>query len=168
MPAPADPKTRPAAKVASKSIAPTVPVPGPASPPVASAPAALPSEPAQPGIALPESGPVALDQKDKEALDRLMKTADNDGAVDLARAARARSDFMPRQSVDRATLVWNPAWHVPAAGAPLAFDVPAGAARYRILIVGHTDDGRFGNFEDRLVVTPATGREAGRDKGSAK
>ena len=43
---------------------------------------------------------------------------------------------------------------VAAEGAPLVLDLPPGVARYRVLLLGHTDDGRLGLFEDRLNVAP--------------
>jgi hypothetical protein len=48
------------------------------------------------------------------------------------------------------TLLWHPALPLPDGRAKLDFDLPAIPATYRILIYGHTEDGRLGFFEDRL------------------
>jgi Putative zinc-finger len=144
---------------------------GPAAPPGA-VPAV--ARPTAPGVAPPAPVPAAapapqptaamksaLSPKDRaadspaepaaetEMLDRLMQSAGKGSAVDLG---RARAEFGMKHSPD--TLLWSPALQVPPGGATLPFDVPAGTARYRILILGHTDDGRFGGFEDHLLVTP--------------
>jgi hypothetical protein len=48
------------------------------------------------------------------------------------------------------TLLWHPALRLSDGRAKLDFDLPAIPATYRILIYGHTEDGRLGFFEDRL------------------
>jgi hypothetical protein len=137
---------------------------GPQSAPVTGAPsprlpvpAALPVEPgnAPPaGLPAPSSAKAGAamekaDKAEREGVESLLRRADKDSSIDMD---RVRADF--KRSTGPATLLWNPLLIVPAAGASLSIDVPAGAARYRILILGHTEDGRFGSFEDRLVVTP--------------
>ena len=109
-------------------------------------------------MATPPGRPAIDPAGDKDMFRELLESAaENADAVDIG---RLRREFGMRRSVDVATLLWSPALHVPAGGVTLSFDVPADSARYRILILGHTEDGRFGSFEDRLVVTPANSRRA--------
>jgi hypothetical protein len=50
------------------------------------------------------------------------------------------------------TLLWNPALFLTTGSAQVAFDVPASARTYRILLLGNTPDGRLGSYEGRLEV----------------
>jgi hypothetical protein len=62
-------------------------------------------------------------------------------------------DFAERRTrdlADPATLLWNPALFIPAAGLTIPIDVPALAARYRVLFLGHTEDGRLGAYDGVL------------------
>jgi hypothetical protein len=131
----------------------------------ATAPGSLPAQPVAPmasakstpsGPSAPPSVPNAPTQE-KEAIERFLERAGANTGVDTD---RIHAEFGMKRSLDVATLLWNPALYVPAAGTTLSFDVPAGAGRYRILLLGHTNDGRLGSFEDRLVVIPASPRRA--------
>jgi hypothetical protein len=50
------------------------------------------------------------------------------------------------------TLLWNPALFLATGSAQVAFDVPASAGTYRVLLLGNTPDGRLGSYEGRLEV----------------
>ncbi len=50
------------------------------------------------------------------------------------------------------TLLWHPQLRLEQGQAGIAFDVPKTAATYRILVYGHTGDGRFGFAERRIDV----------------
>ena len=103
---------------------------------------------------VPTPNPVEGAADERAAVDRLLKDVAKSASGDLG---RLRAAYEVRRNGDPSTLLWNPAWLVPARGASLVFDLPPGPARYRIVLFGHTEDGRFGFFEDRLHVT-AQGR----------
>lgn len=50
------------------------------------------------------------------------------------------------------TLLWHPQLRLDKGQASVAFDVPKTPASYRVLIYGHTDDGRLGFYEQRIQV----------------
>lgn len=74
--------------------------------------------------------------------------------------ARRRSpEFAYEHSPDLAfdTLLWHPSLWLPDGRGEVRFDLAAGQASYRLLILGHGPTGRFGYFEKHLDV-PAAGR----------
>ncbi len=56
--------------------------------------------------------------------------------------------------VDFDTLLWDPSVYLPSGSAQVAFDVPAVAGTYRVLLIGNTADGRLGFYEGHLEVQP--------------
>lgn len=60
--------------------------------------------------------------------------------------------------VEQDTLLWYPALFLANGSAQVAFDVPGDAGAYRVLLLGHTADGRLGCYEGRLEVQPEPGR----------
>jgi hypothetical protein len=52
------------------------------------------------------------------------------------------------------TLLWHPALWLTNGTGEIRFDIAAGQASYRILLLGHTTTGRFGFHESRLDVLP--------------
>jgi len=73
-------------------------------------------------------------------------------------AVRVNLDQLPREFgarrsqelADPATLFWNPALFVPMTGVTFPIDLPSLAARYRVLFLGHTEDGRLGIYDGAL------------------
>ncbi|GEM_PF-4504880 len=65
-------------------------------------------------------------------------------------------EFAPRRQNDltdlQPTLLWHPQLKIENGQATLRFDVPQGPASYRLLIYGHTADGRLGFHESRMDV----------------
>jgi anti-sigma factor RsiW len=61
-------------------------------------------------------------------------------------------------SADFDTLLWYPDLFLQSGSRQLAFEVPPSAAVYRVLLIGHTADGRLGFYEGRLDVQPEPGR----------
>jgi hypothetical protein len=53
------------------------------------------------------------------------------------------------------TLLWLPALFLEHGTAKISFTLPQGAARYRVLLLGHSAHGRFGFYETRLQVSPS-------------
>ncbi len=74
-------------------------------------------------------------------------------------ARRRRPEFAYEHSPDFAfdTLLWHPSLWLPEGRGEVRFDLAAGQASYRLLILGHGPTGRFGYFEKTLDV-PAGGR----------
>jgi hypothetical protein len=56
------------------------------------------------------------------------------------------------------TLLWHPSLLLTGGSGQVAFDVPASAGNYRVLLFGNTADGRLGFYEGRLEVQPDLGR----------
>jgi hypothetical protein len=54
--------------------------------------------------------------------------------------------------LEQDTLLWHPALFLANGSAQVAFDVPTAAGIYRVLLLGHTPDGRLGAYEGRLEV----------------
>ena len=143
-PGPAGPQSAPG------TGAPPPPSPLPTAAPIEpghAPPAALPVPKSKAGVATEKA-----DRTEKEAIEVLIRRARQ--GLEYRSGPRSAPSSAYSRLIDPTTLLWNPLLIVPAAGASLSIDVPAGPARYRILILGHTEDGRFGSFEDRLVVTP--------------
>jgi hypothetical protein len=64
-----------------------------------------------------------------------------------------KRQFIARRSTeiaDPATLLWSPGFAVSAQGTDLTIDLPPGAGRYRVYILGHTEDGRLGAYDGFL------------------
>lgn len=59
-------------------------------------------------------------------------------------------EFEPNLLAD--TLLWRPTLWLEAGSADVRFDIAAGSATYRVLLLGHTPTGRFGFYETRLDV----------------
>jgi len=70
--------------------------------------------------------------------------------VDLNILSRQFAERRSQDLADPATLLWNPALFVPATGASVSVDVPALPARYRVLFLGHTEDGCLGAYDGVL------------------
>lgn len=61
----------------------------------------------------------------------------------------------PHQGIDHQdTLLWHPALHAPQGRVEVQFDLPNTLSTYRILILGHTRDGRLSHREGRIQVRP--------------
>ncbi len=67
-------------------------------------------------------------------------------------------EFAYRNMADFAaqpTLFWHPALRLEKGQAAVAFDVPAAAAAYRIVILGHDSEGRLGFQENHVTLKPS-------------
>ena len=61
------------------------------------------------------------------------------------------------------TLLWQPDLTVTDGSAPLTFETGSRPAGYRILLLGHSADGRLGFYQGRIdVQAPDTGRDRQR------
>ena len=70
--------------------------------------------------------------------------------IDLQALSRQFAERRSQDLADPATLLWNPALSVDTTGAAVSVDVPALPARYRVLFLGHTEDGRLGAYDGVL------------------
>ncbi len=72
----------------------------------------------------------------------------------------ARREFVQDivAGVEFDTLLWHPALLMTGGAAQLAFDVPATAGSYRVLLFGNSADGRLGFYEGRLEIQPDLAR----------
>ena len=59
-------------------------------------------------------------------------------------------EHVPNLAAD--TLLWHPALKLENGSATVRFDIASGQATYRVLLLGHGPNGRFGFFETRLDV----------------
>jgi hypothetical protein len=84
--------------------------------------------------------------------------ADIKGKMDmkevLREAEKANRQFAYTSGSEYDTLLWDPSVQLPAGSAQVAFDVPASAGTYRVIVIGHTADGRLGFYEGLLDVQP--------------
>jgi hypothetical protein len=60
--------------------------------------------------------------------------------------------------LERDTLLWQPALFLAAGSTQVAFDAPTTPGTYRVLLIGHTADGRLGFYEGYLEVQPDPSR----------
>ncbi len=74
----------------------------------------------------------------------------------MARRRDFAYDFVPNLQAD--TLLWHPTLWLPDGSAEVRFDIAAGQATYRVLLLGHSPTGRFGFYETRLDVPAVVGR----------
>jgi hypothetical protein len=72
--------------------------------------------------------------------------------------ARRSWVFNDGSGVEVDTLLWHPGLYLKSGSARVAFDVPATAGSYRVLLFGHTANGRVGFYEGYLDVQPELGR----------
>jgi hypothetical protein len=93
------------------------------------------------------SGAPATEKK-TTAADETKAKADASGRVFVA-------DFVA--GVESDTLLWSPALLV-GGWAQVAFDAPASAGSYRVILLGNSADGRLGFYEGRLEVQPDLAR----------
>jgi hypothetical protein len=63
------------------------------------------------------------------------------------------------------TVLWSPMLQTAGGRARVAFDLSDNIGTFRILVVGHTADGRLGVAEERLISGMAAPRERGTQKG---
>ncbi len=98
-----------------------------------------------------KGGKARTDQKDNG----IAKTAEEKAKHDGTRRA-----FVPDlvAGVEFDTLLWHPALFLNGGAAQVAFDVPAWAGSYRVLLFGNSADGRLGFYEGRLEIQPDLGR----------
>ncbi|MEI7686480.1 MAG: MG2 domain-containing protein [Planctomycetota bacterium] len=108
---------------------------------------------AQPGAVAPRiAAPQAPANLGKEQREEQKKQL-ADGAAVRVNLDQLPREFGARRSqelADPATLFWNPALFVPSTGVTFPIDLPSLAARYRVLFLGHTEDGRLGIYEGAL------------------
>jgi Alpha-2-macroglobulin family len=77
--------------------------------------------------------------------------------LDSGKDREARGDFPE-------TVLWSPVLEASHGSARVAFDLPAVAATYRILVYGHSPDGRLGVAHEVLQVPPAAATKEKRQK----
>jgi hypothetical protein len=109
-----------------------------------------------PMTALAEKHPAAAGKHKTAPMPKgLAKVAEQQAELETLRRAFI-PDFVAGVEFD--TLLWHPGLVLSAGSAQIAFDVPAAAGSYRVLLFGNTADGRLGFYEGRLDVQPDTGR----------
>lgn len=114
------------------------------------APTIAPS-PLQPPAAITSDQPRRDDNAVNELAKKLVESQEKANLrVDLGQLKREFAVRGSQELSDPATLLWNPALFVPAAGLSMPIDLPAGPARYRVLILGHTENGRLGMYDGVL------------------
>ncbi len=109
--------------------------------------------PSRGGVAPQPSPPTVAPAKEASKTETLLEKQ-----RDEAKASRNREyahQHAPNLASD--TLLWSPNLHLIKGAAEVHFDIASGQATYRLLLLGHTADGRFGFHEMRLDV-PAVDR----------
>jgi hypothetical protein len=99
------------------------------------------------GGPVPPPAAYKADQKDAEKVKGDQKVAE------MANAARAVEYAHKQENGPSSdTLLWRPTLWLANGSADVPFDIGAGNATYRVLLLGHGPSGRFGFYETRLDV----------------
>ncbi len=103
--------------------------------------------------------PVAKGSPEKKVAEKTQPPISPPGAPKVADNRRRSPEFAYEYSPELAfdTLLWHPSLWLPEGRGQVHFDLAAGQASYRLLILGHGHTGRFGFFEKSLDV-PGIGR----------
>lgn len=86
-------------------------------------------------------------------VNRLLEKLSEHRTVDLNQLKRQFASRRSQDVPDPVTVLWVPALSVPAAGTSLPLDLPFGPPRFRVMVFGHTDDGRLGLYDGVLEIT---------------